>query len=214
MVSPGSIINQTGNQVWVSPNTSTNFQVIGTDINGCKDTAYVEVVLHPLPTIALSPNIQAFYGDQIPLNAIGNSSGVYTWTPPEFLSCINCPNPIANPDNDYAYTVTFVDLNGCVASATVNLSYEAVIYVPNTFIPDGNGTNDLFGAYGGNIKKMELMIFNRWGELIRTLTSLQDFWDGTYEGMPCPDGAYTWKLNYSDKQERKYSLTGHVILIR
>ncbi|MFM7388589.1 MAG: T9SS type B sorting domain-containing protein, partial [Bacteroidota bacterium] len=103
---------------------------------------------------------------------------------------------------------------GCVASATVNLSYEAVIYVPNTFIPDGNGTNDLFGAYGGNIKEIELMIFNRWGELIRTLTSLQDFWDGTYEGMPCPDGAYTWKLNYSDKQERKYTLTGHVILIR
>ena len=211
---PGSIINQAGNQVWVSPNTSTNFQVIGTDVNGCKDTAYVEVVLHPLPTIALSPNIQAFYGDQIPLNAIGNSPGVYTWTPPEFLSCINCPNPIANPDNDYAYTVTFVDLNGCVASATVNLSYEAVIYVPNTFIPDGNGTNDLFGAYGGNIKEMELIIFNRWGELIKTLTSLSDFWDGTYEGLPCPDGAYTWKLNYLDKQERKYTLTGHVILIR
>lgn len=209
-----SIVNQATNQVWVKPGISTNYRVIGTDINGCKDTAYVEVVLHPLPTIAISPNIQAFYGDQIELNALGNSSGVYTWAPPEFLSCVNCPNPIATPNNDFAYTVTFVDENGCVATATVNISYDPVIYVPNTFIPDGNETNDFFKAYGGNIKSMELMIFNRWGELIRTLTSLEDSWDGTYQGLPSPDGTYTWKLNYTDKHERKYQLTGHVTLLR
>lgn len=209
-----TIVNQTGNQIWVNPSNSINFQVIGTDVYGCRDTAYVEVVVHPLPTIAISPNIQAFYGDQIQLEAIGNSPGTYTWSPPEFLSCVNCPNPIANPDNDYSYLVTFVDLNGCVATASVAISYESIIYVPNTFIPDGNETNDFFRAYGGNIKTMELMIFNRWGELIRTLTSLEDSWDGTYNGLPSPDGTYTWKLNYTDKQERKYQLTGHVTLLR
>ena len=159
-----TIVNQTGNQIWVNPSNSINFQVIGTDMYGCRDTAYVEVVVHPLPTIAISPNIQAFYGDQIQLEAIGNSPGTYTWSPPEFLSCVNCPNPIANPDNDYSYLVTFVDLNGCVATASVAISYESIIYVPNTFIPDGNETNDFFRAYGGNIKTMELMIFNRWGD--------------------------------------------------
>lgn len=196
------------------PNTSTNFQVVGTDINGCKDTAYVEVVLHPLPTITISPSIQAFYGDLVELNAIGNSPGTYVWSPPEFLSCVNCPNPIANPDFDYTYTVTFTDLNGCVADAMVSISYDAVIYVPNSFIPDGNGRNDLFGVYGGNIKSMEMLIFNRWGELIETLHSITERWDGTYENMPCQDGVYTWKLTYTDKQERKYALTGHVVLIR
>ena len=209
-----AIIEQTGNQVWVSPNTSTNFQVVGTDINGCKDTAYVEVVLHPLPTITISPDIQAFYGDLVELNAVGNSPGAYVWSPPEFLSCINCPDPIANPDMDYTYVVTFTDLNGCIADAMVSISYEAVIYVPNTFIPDGNGRNDFFGVYGGNIKTMEMLIFNRWGELIKTLNSLSDQWDGTYDGQRCPDGVYTWKLTYTDKQERKYGLEGHVVLIR
>ena len=209
-----AIVNQGGNQVWVMPNTSTNFQVVGTDVNGCKDTAYVEVVLHPLPTITISPNIQAFYGDLVELNAVGNSPGTYVWSPPEFLSCVNCPNPIANPDLDYTYTVTFTDLNGCVADAMVSISYDAVIYVPNSFIPDGNGRNDLFGVYGGNIKSMEMLIFNRWGELIETLHSITDRWDGTYENLPCQDGVYTWKLTYTDKQERKYGLTGHVVLIR
>jgi gliding motility-associated-like protein len=208
------IVNQAGNQVWVKPATSTLFQVGGIDVNGCKDTAYVEVVLHPLPTILINNNVQAFYGDQIELNAQGNSPGTYVWSPSEFLSCINCPNPIATPEQDYTYFVSFTDLNGCSTDAQVNISYDPVIYVPNAFIPDGNGRNDLFGVYGGNIKSMEMLIFNRWGELICTLNSMQEKWDGTYDGNPCPDGTYTWKLKYTDKQERKYALTGHVILLR
>ncbi|NBV67353.1 MAG: PKD domain-containing protein [Flavobacteriia bacterium] len=208
------IVNQAGNQVWVSPATSTNFQVVGIDSNGCLDTAYVEVVLHPLPSILINNNVQAFYGDQIALDAQGNSPGTYVWSPGEFLSCINCPNPIATPEQDYTYYVNFTDLNGCTADAQVNISYDPIIYVPNAFIPDGNGINDLFGVYGGNIKSMEMLIFNRWGELICTLGSMQEKWDGTYDGKACQDGTYTWKLKYTDKQQHKFALTGHVILLR
>jgi gliding motility-associated-like protein len=208
------IVNQAGNQVWVSPATSTNFRVVGIDSNGCLDTAYVEVVLHPLPSILINNNVQAFYGDQIALDAQGNSPGTYVWSPSEFLSCINCPNPIATPEQDYTYYVNFTDLNGCTADAQVNISYDPIIYVPNAFIPDGNGINDLFGVYGGNIKSMEMLIFNRWGELICTLGSMQEKWDGTYDGKACQDGTYTWKLKYTDKQQHKFALTGHVILLR
>lgn len=208
------VVNQTGNQVWVSPTNSTLFQVIGTDVNGCKDTAFVEVVLHPQPFIQLNPSVQAFYGDLIQLNAVANQPGVFTWSPPEFLSCINCSNPIANPDQDFTYYVSFVDANGCMAENLVSITYEAVIYVPNSFIPDGNGTNDLFGVYGGNISIMKMLIFDRWGELIYTLNSTSEFWDGTYNGNSCQDGTYTWRLIYSDSQDKKYELTGHVNLLR
>ena len=208
------VVNQTGNQVWVSPTNSTLFQVIGTDVNGCKDTAFVEVVLHPQPFIQLNPSVQAFYGDLIQLNAVANQPGVFTWSPPEFLSCINCSNPIANPDQDFTYYVNFIDENGCIAENLVSITYEAVIYVPNSFIPDGNGTNDLFGVYGGNISAMKMLIFDRWGELIYTLNSTSEFWNGTYNGNSCQDGTYTWRLIYSDKQDKKYELTGHVNLLR
>lgn len=209
-----SVVNQTANLVWVRPLQSTLYQVVGTDINGCKDTAYVEVVLHPWPSISISPEIQAFYGDQIQLNAIGNSPGNYVWSPAEFLSCINCPNPITSPDQDITYSVVFTDQNGCITDAQVSITYEAVIYVPNTFIPDGNGRNDLFGVFGGNISSMEMDIFNRWGELIYTLHSIDDRWDGSYGGNKCPDGVYTWKLVYSDTQYKKNELSGHVVLLR
>jgi gliding motility-associated-like protein len=88
------------------------------------------------------------------------------------------------------------------------------VYVPNTFIPDDDGLNDVFQVYGGNIKQMECLVFNRWGELVSTLNSTNDSWDGTFKGEKCQDGTYTWTLTYQDFLYRKYQLTGHVNLLR
>jgi gliding motility-associated-like protein len=202
------------NTAIVKPATSTIFYVVGTDSVGCKDTATVEVNVLPYPSLQVSSDVVAFYDDEIQLNAMTHVPGALTWSPPEFLSCVNCPNPIATPNTDITYFVEFIDANGCVAKDYVNISYRPAIYVPNTFIPDGNNVNEVFKIYGGNIKEMECEIFNRWGELIYTLNSVNDFWDGTYKGKICQDGTYTWKLNFQDFQYRKYQLTGHVNLLR
>jgi gliding motility-associated-like protein len=61
---------------------------------------------------------------------------------------------------------------------------------------------------------MECLIFNRWGELIHTLNSIEESWDGTYNGSDCQDGTYTWKLKYKDFVGGKSEITGHVNLIR
>ena len=198
----------------VKPAESTVFYVIGIDSIGCRDTAQVEVVVHPYPSLQVSADVFAFYDDEIQLNAITHVPGILTWTPPEFLSCVNCPNPIATPNTDITYFVEFIDPNGCKAKDFVNITYRPAIYVPNTFIPDGNNTNEVFKVYGGNIKEMECLIFNRWGELVYTLKSTNDFWDGTFKGKICQDGTYTWKLKFQDFQLRTYQLTGHVNLLR
>ena len=202
------------NTVIVNPGEPTVFYVIGIDTVGCKDTATVEVNIHPYPSLQVSADVLAFYDDEIQLNAFTHFPGIITWSPPEFLSCVSCFNPIATPNTDITYFVEFMDPNGCIAKDYVNISYRPAIYVPNTFIPDGNNLNEVFKIYGGNIKEMECFIFNRWGELIHTLNSINDFWDGTYKGEICQDGTYTWKLNYKDFQFRKYELTGHVNLLR
>lgn len=209
-----SVVSVNENIAQVRPSQSTNYMVIGIDSNSCKDTAYVEVTLFPNPTLQITPNVNAFYGDEVQLEAIAHTPGSYTWSPPEYLSCVNCSNPVATPNQNITYFVSFIDINGCSSSSYVNITYDAVVYVPNTFIPDDNDLNDVFRVYGGNIKEMECLIFNRWGELIATLHSTDDFWDGTYKGEKCPDGTYTWKLTYNDFQIRRYELTGHVNLLR
>ena len=209
-----TVVTVNGNIAEVRPNQSTDYMIVGIDNNGCKDTVIVEVLLYPNPSLLVTPDINVFYDDEVQLEAFSHNVGTYTWSPPEYLSCVNCSSPIATPNQNMTYYVSFIDINGCSASSYVNITYDAVVYVPNTFIPDNNGVNDVFKVYGGNLKEMECLIFNRWGELIHTLNSVDESWDGTYNGHNCQDGTYTWKLKYKDFIGRKSEITGHVNLIR
>ncbi|MEY3236996.1 MAG: hypothetical protein RI883_1097, partial [Bacteroidota bacterium] len=196
------------------PSLSTLYTVIGIDLTGCTDTATVQVDLFPQPFIQTSPDVYAFYGDDIQLSASSTTSGPYIWSPAEYLSCVSCLSPIANPNQNTTYTVTYTDENGCSASDNVHIYYDPIIYVPNTFTPDGNEFNNGFQVIAHNIESFELLIFNRWGELIYTMTSLTDYWDGSYNGLKCQDGTYVWKLDYTDFLGNNYTQTGHVNLIR
>ncbi|MBM3456169.1 MAG: hypothetical protein FJX80_13680 [Bacteroidetes bacterium] len=44
-----------------------------------------------------------------------------------------------------------------------------MMFAPNTFIPDGDGLNDIWipvFSSGFNVENYELNIFNRWGQLV------------------------------------------------
>jgi gliding motility-associated-like protein len=91
---------------------------------------------------------------------------------------------------------------------------DFVVYAPNTFTPDGNGRNELFNIKGDGIDSYELLIFNRWGTLIATVTDFDDGWDGTYDGFACQDGVYVWVLRAIDYAGVPRKQTGHVTLLR
>jgi gliding motility-associated-like protein len=126
-----------------------------------------------------------------------------------------CENPVANPNQNYTYWVTYTDNNGCSASDSVNIFYDPIIWVPNTFTPGGGDEhNNLFYADGGNIKTFEMLIFNRWGELIVTLNDLEESWDGTFKGLNCQDGTYVWKVTITSFEDVESIYNGHVNLLR
>lgn len=206
--------NPSLSQVIATPNFPTLYTVFGVDENGCTDTASVWVDLFPQPFIQTSPDVYAIYGDVIQLNATSTTSGTYIWSPAEFLSCVSCTSPIATPNQNFTYTVTYTDQNGCSASDSVNIYFDPILYIPNTFTPNGDEKNNVFRISAHNIQSLELMIFNRWGELIFTFEDVNDYWDGTYKDDLCQDGTYVWKLRYIDFIDHVYELTGHINLIR
>lgn len=198
----------------IAPATTT-YMVYGTDQYGCVDSASVTITLFPQPFIQTNPDVFGVAGEQIQLYATSTTTGQYVWSPAEYLSCVVCPDPIAQPDQNFTYTVTYTDENGCTASDIVRISYDPLIYVPNTFTPNGNTINELFFALGVNIGDFNMEIYNRWGELIYTGDRMAKSWDGTYQGLPCPDGVYVWKIRYGDLYSDKvYEIVGHVNLLR
>lgn len=208
-----TILDPNLQNITVFPLDTTRYIVTGMDQFGCTDTSSVVVSVFPLPFVQTCPNVYAFLGEEVQLSASSASVGNYQWSPPNYLSCTNCVEPIANPDHNYTYTVTFTDENGCRATDDVFINYDGIIYVPNTFTPDGN-INQFFKAEGGNIETFKMYIFNRWGELIHEMNSLNDTWDGKYKGSKCQDGTYTWKIVYSDYNNNRKELVGHVNLLR
>lgn len=204
-----------GSLVQATPMVPTNYQVIGIDQYGCLDSATVSINTFPLPFVQTTPDIFAFYGEQVQLGAIPSNPGELVWTPPLYLSCDSCANPIASPYLQTTYTVTLIDQNGCTASDNVTIYFDPLIYVPNTFTPNADENNPFFLPIGTNIDDFRIDIYDRWGEIIFTAESLGIAWDGTYKGKNCQDGVYGWKIRYSPITTAEvFELMGHVTLLR
>jgi gliding motility-associated-like protein len=95
---------------------------------------------------------------------------------------------------------------------------ELIFYVPNTFTPDNNGMNEVFlpiFTSGFDPYDYNLLIFNRWGEIVFESYNHQVGWDGTYRGRLVQDGTYVWKIEFKTKytDERKVH-TGHVNVLK
>ena len=95
-------------------------------------------------------------------------------------------------------------------SNTIKVPKTQLIYIPNVFSPDGDGTNDLFYAKGQNIGHLNLVVYNRWGQQVFSAPTLGDRWDGTYRGQDCPMGGYIYQLLW----DKKVISSGTVTLIR
>ena len=101
--------------------------------------------------------------------------------------------------------------------ADVKIKEDFLLYVPNAFTPDGDPYNQTFRPIitGIDIYDFEMLIFDRWGELIFETHNKEIGWDGKFLGKLVQDGVYIWKikLKIEDVDDRK-TYHGHVTLLR
>lgn len=86
--------------------------------NGCSASASVQAVVHPRPTVSITPaTASVCAGNAITLTATGGST--YLWSTSETTASIS-----ASPASNTSYSVTITDANGCsnTASRTVTVS--------------------------------------------------------------------------------------------
>ncbi len=100
-------------------------------------------------------------------------------------------------EGTYLVTLTVVNTNGCETTLEQEVTvYPPLhVYVPNSFTPNGDGVNDIFGMVGEGYLYYDLEIFDRWGTKLRYGRFKDDTaWDGTYKGNLVPSGAYVYRI--------------------
>lgn len=98
----------------------------------------------------------------------------------------------------YLVTLSLQGQGNCVDTFQfeVCVAPEVKFFVPNTFTPNGEGPaeNEVFKAEAIGLSEFSMKIYNRWGQVIKVMNSLDEAWDGTYNGAPVPAGFYTWAI--------------------
>ncbi len=115
-----------------TPGITTIYSLTGVGANGCINTSTVTVTVNPLPVISVPP-VSVCSGFSVSLYPTGGVS--YTWSPGSGLSCTACTNPVANPTSTTVYTVTGMDINGCVNTASVTVTVAPIPAPPTIVSP-------------------------------------------------------------------------------
>ncbi|MBK7466723.1 MAG: hypothetical protein IPJ43_07845 [Saprospiraceae bacterium] len=85
-----------------------------TDSAGCDTTFTFEIFGSKLLSLNLPNDTTIEKGTSIQINSQANFSPfITTWNPTSFLSCTNCINPIASPDQTTTYVLIAEDSMGC-----------------------------------------------------------------------------------------------------
>lgn len=118
------------------------------------------------------------------------------------------------------YPVTLVAYTEDNCADTITKIVEVVsiptLYVPNTFTPDGDDFNESWRVFieGIDIYDFNLILFNRWGEIIWESKDPEGTWDGTYGGRKVPVGTYVWTIEAGDPYtDERYYWNGFVSVL-
>lgn len=112
--------SETTSNVSVSPTSTGAYSVTGTFTStGCSNTATVNLIVNPLPTVSVSGILSVCNGNAAILNASGAST--YSWSTGSGSSSISVSPSLAT-----SYTVTGTDMNNCVNTAVANVSVGAL----------------------------------------------------------------------------------------
>ena len=99
---------------------TTVFTVTGTTGN-CSATASILVMIFPDDLIDAGPDLEVCEGEKITLSATGGTG--YQWQPEQFLDDASMENPIATVNATTIFTVSAIDINGCISRDTIQVFY-------------------------------------------------------------------------------------------
>ncbi len=135
--------------------------------------------------------------------SISGSYSSFNWTPATSLDNSGSLTPAASPVADTRYILNVISTNNCgVSTDTVFVKLFSGIFIPNAFTPNNDGVNDTWNiAALDAYPDFELLVFNRYGELVFRNSQQREPWDGNFKSTPLATGVYVYllKLNVANQ---------------
>ncbi len=214
--------NKIANPV-VATDSSINYRVIIRAAKCFVDTLYQSVFVHTRPTVELGPDMEGIPGASFQLHAETTNTTSILWEPPIGLSCNSCYDPVATVHKTTTYKAIVSNNDMCFAEDNVTIKVacdDALVFIPNTFTPNGDGVNDYFYISAKGLNTINLVrIYNRWGERLFEARDIPPNdqhvgWDGTYKTERLSPDVFVYYIEIQCSDGRLMLLKGDISLVR
>lgn len=205
----GTIVNDTAAfQYGYDSNSTFNPSAILVDTTGCE-------VAIALPQITITGNgLDAFFQASPTSGPIGTqfvfdessttgTSPIVLWewnmngTQVTNTTGQDVSSAFAGIPGTYTVNLRITDANGCKDKYALSVTINDEFHLPNIITMNGDGINDLFTFPLPIFKSFDMVILNRWGNVVhQEIGGVGTFsWDGTApDGTPVNDGVYFYQL--------------------
>ncbi|MBX2979746.1 MAG: gliding motility-associated C-terminal domain-containing protein [Flavobacteriales bacterium] len=228
LLSDGTLISGCGPQAITLVNAGNTSALLQIDPGGgCPQVTFAlmgGILVNEPPTADFSVTPEFLTVQRPTLFASNNSSGAtsFTWSvdgqPVSNSTDLLYTFPAVLGNNYALCLVAFADAQ-CSDTLCLPITVEdgPLVFVPNTFSPDGDGINDIFLPVVSGLApgSYSLEVYDRWGRMLFRTIDPAAGWDGRAAGVEVPQGVYVWQLAGKDlRSTERVQHMGHVTLVR
>lgn len=182
--------------LWQDGSTQHGYQVnhgglyyVTASKNNCSKSDSIAVSYQVRPVPNLGPDGKICPRQELVLNP--GATGSYRWQDGKTTTTYKVSEP-------GTYSVAATNQCGTGVDEIVISRGDCPLGIPNAFTP-GKETNRIFRMINGaGLKKFTLRVYSRWGQLVFQTNDPSSGWNGSYNGVLQPPGAYVYTITYTD----------------
>ncbi len=180
------------------------------DSNGCRDTFKSSINAYNKPKSEfyydiIGKNMYAFY----PLDTVLTHQ--YKWWFDQDSSSEKLLQISIEDTGKYPVKLRVTNLYGCFSDSTQYIINNKVyLFIPNAFNP----SHSTFKPYTNRLYNYQLIVFNKWGEILFESEDPEIGWDGKYKGEMVQQDVYFFVLKGKGIDNQNYRETGTITLLR
>ena len=176
-----------------------NYSVIATNsLTGCVSKEAFATIIANNPAISLDTVVtDAFTQDATIIATVNGGTGPFLY---QIDGGVFQSSNVFFGLSSGTHTINVKDAEGCT-----NLTNQTkIIDYPKYFTPNGDGHNDSWNISGLNDQPdAKIFIYDRYGKLIKEISTVGNGWDGTYNGKALPATDYWFTVEYTENNINK-----------